>query len=107
MRNSFLSVQSILKDSLSLCQIVAKFVLRLLNEEWKRYHVSTCHDLQERLERDPECLSEIITGDEMWVKVQGRKFNYYVTMFQAKLWDAFVKFQIMHCPKCFELWHNL
>jgi hypothetical protein len=91
-----------LKDNLDLRQIVAKFVPRLLNEEWKGNHISTCQDLQERLERDRECLSEIITGDEMWVKIKGRKFNYYITTFQAKFWDAFVKFQIMHWPKCFE-----
>jgi hypothetical protein len=39
----------------------------LLSEEHKENHVNTCQDLQESLERDPEFLSQVITGDEMWV----------------------------------------
>jgi hypothetical protein len=37
---------------------------RLLSEE-QEYHVNVCQDLQERLERDPQFLLKIITGDEM------------------------------------------
>ena len=96
-----------MKDNLNLCQIFAKFLPCLLNEEWRGNLVCTCEDLQESLERDPECLSEIITYDETWVEIKGRNFNYHVTVLQAKLWDAFFEFQIIHCTKCSELWGSL
>jgi hypothetical protein len=35
----------------------------------KENHVITCQDLQERLEKDPEFLLEVLIGDEMWVYV--------------------------------------
>jgi hypothetical protein len=61
------SLQNILKDNLNMCQMTAKFVPHLPNEQQKDNHVNTCKDLQGRLKRDPEFLSNIITGDEMWV----------------------------------------
>jgi hypothetical protein len=36
----------------------------LPSEEQKENRVSTCQDLQARLERDPEFASKIITGEE-------------------------------------------
>jgi hypothetical protein len=45
--------------------IAAKFVLCLLIEEQKENYVSTCQDIQERLERDAEFIVKVITGDEM------------------------------------------
>jgi hypothetical protein len=48
-------------------QIAAKFVPQLSNDEQKENPANTCQDLQEKLERDPEFLSKIITGDETWV----------------------------------------
>lgn len=96
-----------MKDSLNLCQIFAKFLPCLLSEVWRGNLVSTCQDLQESLERDPECFSEIITYDEMRVEIKGRNFKYHVTVLEAKLWDAFVEFQIMHCTECSGLWGTL
>lgn len=87
-----------MKDNLNLCQIFAKFLPCLLYEEWRGNLVSTCEDLQESLEGDPECLSEIITYDETWVEMKGMNL---------KLWDAFVEFRIMHCTECSELWGSL
>ena len=38
---------------------------------------------------------------------KGKELNYHGTVFQAKLWDAFVEFQMMHGNECSELWGNL
>jgi hypothetical protein len=48
--------------------IATKCIHSLFSEK-KEYCVSTCHDYQERLETNPEFLSRIITGDEMWVQM--------------------------------------
>jgi len=62
------SVQKIFKDNLNMHWIVTKCIPCLLSEK-KEKCVSTCQDRQERPERNPEFLSRIITGDEMWVQM--------------------------------------
>jgi hypothetical protein len=64
---SYELVQIILNGSPYMCRIVAKFMLCLLSKDQKDNHVTTCQDLQESLEKDPEFLLEVIIGDEMWV----------------------------------------
>jgi hypothetical protein len=64
---SFGSVLIILKDSLNMHQIAAKFVRYVLTEDQEKNHVSTHQDDSERLERDQEFPLKIITGSEVWV----------------------------------------
>jgi hypothetical protein len=49
--------------------IATKCIPCLLSEKKKENCVSTCQDHQERLERNPEILSTIITDNEMWVQM--------------------------------------
>ena len=64
---SFGSALSILKDSLNMHRIAAKFVSYVLTEDQEKNHVGTCQNNSERLERDQEFPSKIITGSEVWV----------------------------------------
>jgi hypothetical protein len=67
-----------------ICKGIGNFILISL-ENFERWS-----------ERDPEYLSEIITYNKMWVEIKGSNFNYHVIVFQAKLWDAFIEFQITY-----------
>jgi hypothetical protein len=49
--------------------IATKFIPCPPSEKQKENCVNRCQDSQERLQRNPEFLSKIITGDEMWVHV--------------------------------------
>jgi hypothetical protein len=64
---SFGSVQSILKDNLNMNQISIKFIPHLLSQEQMETHFNMRQNLQGRLQRDPELLSKIVTGDVMWI----------------------------------------
>jgi hypothetical protein len=56
-----------LKDNLSIRHIAANFMAHLMHEEQKENHVSMHQDLQWSLDRGPESLLKIVTGDETWV----------------------------------------
>jgi hypothetical protein len=53
-RIAFGSVQSILKNSLKVLQIVTKFMSSLVNEEQKENLIHKCQNVQEDKERDQE-----------------------------------------------------
>jgi hypothetical protein len=53
-RIAYGSVQSILKDSLKVLQIAAKFMSSLLIEEKKENLIHKCQNVQENKERDQE-----------------------------------------------------
>jgi predicted transcriptional regulator len=53
---------SILTEDLHMCRVVAKFVPKLLSQEQQ-----LCLDMLECANGDPEFLTTVITGDEMWV----------------------------------------
>jgi hypothetical protein len=61
------SVQNILNDNLNMSRIATIFMSHLLDAKQKENHVNAGHDLQDRLQTDPEFLLKITTGIEMWV----------------------------------------
>ena len=64
---SYRSSQHILVDELNMRWIAAKFVPRLLNNDWQDHRVQVCTELQKAFRHDPNFLSRIITGDESWL----------------------------------------
>ena len=47
-------------------RVAAKFVLRLLTQDQINTRLSLSQELKNQIESDPNFLSEIITGDEVW-----------------------------------------
>ena len=64
---SYGTVQRILADSLNMRRISARFVPRLLSDDKKALCVSVCRELKQQARDDPNFISNIITGDEIWV----------------------------------------
>jgi len=65
-RIAFGMCQKILTEDLQMRRVTAKFVPRLLMAE-QNDRVSTCTDLRDRAQNDPNFMSSVITGDECWV----------------------------------------
>ena len=61
------TVHQILTQDLEMRKLCAKMVPRKLTTEQKASRGDACLDLLDRLEREPELFSRIITGDESWV----------------------------------------
>ena len=98
----FGSVRSILLDSLNMWCVFVNFVSCLLNEEQEnRVNMHT----QEGLQRAPECLLKVITGDEV-------KVNRYnpetkdITMIEAKLKGTLAELHTVRVMKCIDWWCN-
>jgi hypothetical protein len=53
--------QEILTEILYMCHIVAKFVLRLLTNDQKQWHMNMCLELREKANKDSAFISRIIT----------------------------------------------
>ena len=61
------TIQQILKQDLYMRKVCAKTVPKNLTTERKASRRELCLDLLDRLEREPEFLSRVITGDESWI----------------------------------------
>jgi len=48
-------------------KVCAKMVLKNLTTEQKATRRDVCLDLLDRLEREPEFFSRVITGGELWI----------------------------------------
>ena len=98
----FGSVQSVLLDSLNMWRVFVNFVSRLLSEEQEnRVTMYT----QEGLQRAPECLLKVITGDE----VKGNRYDPEtkdITMIEAKLKGTLAELHTVHVMKCIDWWCN-
>jgi len=61
------TVHQILTLDLDTRKVCAKMVPKNLTTEQKAYRKVVCLDLLDRLEREPEFFSRVITGDESWI----------------------------------------
>jgi len=61
------TVHQILTHDLGMRKVCAKMVPKHLTTEQKANRRDVCFDLLDRLEREPESFSRIITGDESWI----------------------------------------
>ena len=61
------TVHQILTQDLDMRKVCAKMVPKNLTTEQKGNRRDVCLDLLDRLERDPEFYSRVITGDESWI----------------------------------------
>ena len=57
----------ILTQDLVMRKVCAKMVRKKLTTEQKAHRREVCLDLLDRLEREPEFFSRVITGDESWI----------------------------------------
>jgi len=58
------SCQRILIVDFDMRRVAAKFVPRLLTKDPKNTRLSLCQELKNQIERDPNFLSKVITGEE-------------------------------------------
>ena len=63
---SWSSCQRILTVDLNMRRIAAKFVPHLLTQDQKNTHLTLCQKLKNQIESDPNFLSKVIMGDEIW-----------------------------------------
>jgi hypothetical protein len=63
---SYGTVQRILADNFNMRRISARFVPRLLSYDQKALRVSVRRELKQQARDDPNCISNIITGDIAW-----------------------------------------
>ena len=61
------TVHKILTRDLDMRKLWAKMVPKNLTTEQKANRRDVCIDLLDRLEREPEFFSRVITGDESWI----------------------------------------
>ena len=61
------TVHQILTWDLDMRKVCAKMVPKNLTTEQKANRRDLCFDLLDRLEREPEFFSHVITGDESWI----------------------------------------
>jgi AraC-like DNA-binding protein len=61
------SAHSILTEDLHVCNVVAKFVPKLLSQEQQQLRLEVARDMLEFTNQDPEFLKTMITGDKTWV----------------------------------------
>ena len=61
------TVHNILTQDLNMRNVCAKMVPKNLTTEQKANRRDVCLDLLDRLEREPEFFSRVITGDESWI----------------------------------------
>jgi len=61
------TVHQILRQDLGMRNVCAKMVPKKLTTEQKANQRDACLDLLDRLEREPEFFSRVITGDESWI----------------------------------------
>ena len=61
------TVHQILTQNLDMRKVCVKMVPKNLTTEQKANRRDVCLDLLDRLEREPEFFSRIITGDESWI----------------------------------------
>ena len=61
------TVHKILTQDLDMRNLCAKMVPKNLTTEQKANRRDVCLDLLDRLEREPEFFSRVITGDESWI----------------------------------------
>ena len=61
------TVHQILTQDLDMRKVCAKMVPKKLTTEQKANRRHVCLDLLDRLEREPEFFSPVITGDESWI----------------------------------------
>jgi len=64
---SYGTVQHILVDNLNMIRIFVRFVPRLLSNDQKALRVSVCRERKQQAIDDPNFISNIITGDKIWV----------------------------------------
>ena len=64
---NLLTVHQILTQDLDTRNVCAKMVPMNLTTEQKADRRDVCLDLLDRLEREPEFFSRVITGDESWI----------------------------------------
>jgi hypothetical protein len=57
----------ILTEDLSKKRVAAKFVLRLLSQEQKKFCAEVAQDLLDTANNDPDFPKKVLTGDELWV----------------------------------------
>jgi len=69
------TVHQILTQDLYTRKVCAKMVPKNLTSEQKANRRDMCLDLQDRLEREPEFFSRVITGDESWILEYDPKTN--------------------------------
>jgi len=61
------TIHKILTQDLNMRKVCAKMVPKNLTTEQKANQRDVCLDLLDRLEREPEFFSCVITGDESWI----------------------------------------
>ena len=55
-----------LTEDLNMKRVPAKFVPRFLTEDKKNSCLNVCYDLREQAGNNPQILSKVVTGDEIW-----------------------------------------
>ena len=61
------SVRQILQDDLSMKNVCAKVVSKILTPEQKEHRVNCCADTIENIENDPDFFQNVITCNETWI----------------------------------------
>jgi len=64
---NWFTVHNILTQDLGMRKVCTKMVPKKLTTEQKANQRDVCLDLLDRLEREPEFFSCVITGDESWI----------------------------------------
>jgi hypothetical protein len=59
--------QEILTENLNMHCIATKFVLQLLTNDQKQWHINVCLELRETANKDSTSISRIIMGDKSWI----------------------------------------
>jgi len=63
---SWSSCQRMLTEDLNMKRVSAKFVPRLLTQDQNNNRLNVYYDLKEQAGNDPQILSKVVTGDEIW-----------------------------------------
>ena len=63
---SWSSCQQMLTEDLNTKRVSTKFVPQLLTEDKKNKRLKVSYDLREQVGNDPQILSKVVTGEEIW-----------------------------------------
>ena len=60
------TVHQIVTQDLMMRKVCAKLVPRVLTTEQKQRRVDVCREMLNELEKNPDFLDSVVTGDESW-----------------------------------------
>ncbi|EGI60232.1 PREDICTED: putative uncharacterized protein FLJ37770 [Acromyrmex echinatior] len=61
------AVHEIVTENLQMRKVCAKIVPKVLTEDQKELRVSRCQELLDLIQKEPDFLNSVVTGDETWM----------------------------------------